>query len=235
MPLFNFLKPNRETAMPNPLLPAVEIAPKGPQLATIFWLHGLGADGYDFEPIARELDLPPSLGVKFVLPHAPRRPITINGGYIMRAWYDIAVQDLSLKPDEAGITESVWALADWLESEIAHGIAPERIILAGFSQGGVIALETAAQHQDQTGGVIALSTYVARPEAFPTAARPLPVFMGHGAQDPMVPYALGERSRRLLEAKGYDVEWRRYAMPHSVCRDEVADIRNWLLRRLGAG
>lgn len=218
--------------MHNDLLPAVEIEPNGPHRATIIWLHGLGADGHDFEPVAAELNLPDSFGVRFVLPHAPQRPVTINGGYVMRAWYDIAAPNLSLVPDESGIRASQQAVAQWLEREIASGIAPERIILAGFSQGGVIALETAAWHQDKVGGVIALSTYAALPDSLPEAARPLPVFMGHGTQDPVVPHTLGLASRSVLEAKGYAVEWRSYPMPHSVCWDEILDIREWLVQRL---
>jgi phospholipase/carboxylesterase len=221
-----------EAAMNNDLLPAIEIDPKGPHRATIIWLHGLGADGHDFEPVATELNLPEALGIRFVLPHAPRRPVTINGGYVMRAWYDIAASNLSLAPDESGIRASQQAVMQRVEREIANGIAPERIILAGFSQGGVIALETAAWHQDKVGGAIALSTYAALPDSLPAAARPLPIFMGHGTQDPIVPHALGLASRSVLEAKGYAVEWHSYPMPHSVCWDEIVDVREWLVRRL---
>lgn len=219
--------------MRDDLLPAIAIEPQGPHQATVIWLHGLGADGHDFEAIATELRLPETLGVRFVLPHAPQRAITINGGYVMRAWYDIAAADLSFGPDETGIRSSQDAVARLIEREIAAGIAPERLILAGFSQGGVIALETAAHHQSRIGGVIALSCYAALPFALPSAVRPLPVFMGHGVQDPVVPYALGLAGRALLETKGYEVEWHSYPMPHSVCWDELVDIRKWLVQRLG--
>lgn len=219
--------------MTDDFLPAITLEPRGPHRATILWLHGLGADGHDFETLAAELRLPEALGVRFVLPHAPHRAVTLNGGYVMRAWYDIAATDLSFGPDEAGIRASQDAVARLVEREIAAGIAPERIILAGFSQGGVIALETAAHHQARVGGVIALSCYAALPLALPAAEHPLPVFMGHGLQDPVVPYALGLAGRSLLETKGYAVEWHSYTMPHSVCWDELLDIRNWLLGRLG--
>jgi phospholipase/carboxylesterase len=219
--------------MKDELLPAIVIEPQGPHRSTIIWLHGLGADGHDFEPIATELQLPEALGTRFVLPHAPLRAVTINGGYVMRAWYDISASDLSLIPDEAGIRASQAAVAKWVEREIAAGIAPQRIIVAGFSQGGVIALETAAHHQTLVGGVIALSCYAALPLALPEATRPLPVFLGHGTQDPVVPHALGLVGRSTLEVKGYAVEWHSYPMPHSVCWDEVVDIREWLTARLG--
>jgi phospholipase/carboxylesterase len=221
--------------MPETLLPAIVIEPRGIHRSTILWLHGLGANGYDFEPVAAELRLPESLGVRFVLPHAPPRPVTINGGYVMPAWYDIAAPDLSLIPDERGIQASRQAVMKLVEKEIAEGVAPEGIVLAGFSQGGVIALETATQHQDRVGGAIALSCYTALPHALPEAIRPFPVFMGHGIQDPVVPCALGLAGRNLLEAKGYSVEWHSYPMPHSVCRDEIQDIRNWLMRKLAVG
>jgi phospholipase/carboxylesterase len=219
--------------MKDDLLPAIVIEPTGPHRSTVIWLHGLGADGHDFEPIAAELRLPEALGVRFVLPHAPQRPVTINGGYVMRAWYDIVGADLSIVPDETGIRASQRVVAQLVEREIAGGILPSRIILAGFSQGGVIALETAAHHQTLVGGVIALSCYAALPLVLPDASRPLPVFLGHGTQDPVVPHALGLAGRSVLEAKGYAVEWHSYPMPHSVCWDEVLDIRNWLMQRLG--
>lgn len=217
------------------LLPAIVIEPRGPHRATIIWLHGLGADGHDFEPVAKELQLPESHGVRFILPHAPHRPVTVNGGYVMRAWYDVAGMDISALPDEAGIRESQRAVAALVEREIAAGIAPERVILAGFSQGGVIALETGTSHQDRVGGVIALSCYAALPESLPEASRDFPIFMGHGTQDPVVPHPLGTASRAILEDKGYAVEWHSYPLPHSVSWDEIMDIRQWLLQHLGHG
>jgi phospholipase/carboxylesterase len=212
--------------------PAVEIEPNGPHLSSLLWLHGLGADGYDFEPVAREMNLPASLGVRYVLPHAPHRPVTINGGYVMRAWYDIAGRSLEHRPDSEGIRASREILDKLVDRELALGIPPERILLAGFSQGGVIALEAAAHRQNAIGGVIALSSYLAHPEQLPAASRPLPVFLAHGTQDPVVPYPLGEASRDRLTDLGYRVEWHSYPMQHSVCWEEIGHVRDWLLRRL---
>ncbi|MGZ8218367.1 alpha/beta hydrolase [Methylomagnum sp.] len=219
--------------MTDKLLTALVIEPEGVHRSTLIWLHGLGADGYDFKPVASELMLPASLGVRFVLPHAPRRPVTVNGGYVMPAWYDVAAQDISYVPDESGIRASRQAVAALIEREIAAGIAPERVIVAGFSQGGVIALETGLAHPERVGGVIALSCYVALPLAIPPAAQPLPIFMAHGTADTVVPHVLGSVGRDLLEARGHAVEWHSYAMPHSVCWEELQDIRAWLLARLG--
>jgi phospholipase/carboxylesterase len=214
-------------------LAAVEIRPRDVHRSTLIWLHGLGADGHDFEPIAKELGLPENLGVRFIFPHGPYRAITINGGYRMRAWYDIVRQDLSLFPDEAGILESRRSVSEVIAREIQCGVSPSRIILAGFSQGGVIALDTAAHYSHTLGGVIALSAYVAMPEHMPQASHSLPIFMAHGTQDPVVPHELGSSSCALLKAKGYDVEWHRYPIQHSVCREEITAIRDWLLRQLG--
>lgn len=215
------------------LLPAITIEPHGPHRATIIWLHGLGADGHDFEPIATEMNLPDALGVRFILPHAPKRPVSINGGYVMRAWYDIAAPDLSLAPDADGIRASREAVLRLVEHELAQGIPAEKIIVAGFSQGGAIALEIAIWHGDKVGGIIALSTYVGLPQQLPDNRWDIPVLMAHGLQDPVVPFQLGQASRVLLDEKNYDVEWRTYNMPHSVCWDEILDIRGWLIRRLG--
>lgn len=216
-------------------LPALVIEPTGVHRSTVIWLHGLGADGYDFEPIVAQLNLPEALGARFVLPHAPRRPVTVNNGYVMPAWYDIAKLDINFAPDESGIRASRQAVLKLIEREIAAGIAPERIIVAGFSQGGVIALEVGLNHPEWVGGVIALSCYVALPHATPSMTRPLPIFMGHGTADTVVPHALGSAGRSLLEAKGYPVEWHSYPMPHSVCWEEVGEIRAWLLARLEGG
>lgn len=215
-------------------LPAIIIEPEGRHQATLIWLHGLGADGHDFAPLATELRLPDSLGVRFILPHAPHRPVTVNGGYVMRAWYDIAHTDIGRTPDLDGVAASRRAVERLIEGELASGIAPERIILAGFSQGGVIALETMAQHPELLGGAIALSGYLASARNLPAAAWPLPVFLAHGTADPVVPYSLGLAARDALTAQGYAVEWHAYHMPHSVCLEEIADIRRWLLERLGS-
>ncbi|MFO1418662.1 MAG: alpha/beta hydrolase [Methylotetracoccus sp.] len=216
-------------------LPCIEIDPPTTPKTSIIWLHGLGADGHDFEPIAAELRLPPALAVRFVFPHAPQRPVTINGGYVMRAWYDIAAPDLGQGVDLAGVEASRRAVERLVDDERAAGREASHIILAGFSQGGVIALETAAHYSDQLGGVIALSTYLAAPAQFPPARGAMPVFMAHGTQDPIVPYGMAQRGSATLDDKGYAVEWHDYPMPHSVCGQEIADLRAWLLRRLMPG
>jgi phospholipase/carboxylesterase len=215
------------------LLPAIVIEPTGPHRSSLIWLHGLGADGHDFAPVAHELRLPASLGVRLILPHAPYRPVTINGGYVMRAWYDIAHAELGRIPDLGGIEASCRAVEALIDRELANGIPSARLLLAGFSQGGVIALETLAHHQEKLGGAIGLSCYLGRPDGLPAATRPLPVFLAHGTEDPIVPHALGLAARRTLEQRGYPVEWREYRMPHSVCQEEILDLRRWLLNRLG--
>lgn len=231
----NSLKSKTPSLMNNTRLPAIVIEPAGRHQSTIIWLHGLGADGHDFAPVTTELQLPESLGVRFILPHAPHRPVTINGGYVMRAWYDIAHTEIGRTPDEEGIRLSRMAIGEIIAAELASGIAPERLIVAGFSQGGVIAIETLAHHQDQLGGAIALSCYLASPDKIPAATSPLPVFLAHGTEDTLVPHALGLAARDTLSKRGYTVEWHEYRMPHSVCREEITDIRRWLLERLGGG
>ncbi len=199
--------------------------------ACILWLHGLGADGHDFEPLAYELRLP--WATRYVFPHAPVQPVTINGGRVMRAWYDIASPNLLRCVDEAGIRRSQRKISALLEEQIAFGIDPARIILAGFSQGGAIALEVGVRHHPPIAGIIALSTYVALPEEFPQATpNAPPILMMHGSQDPIVPLALAERARRRLIEQGYAVEWHVFPMPHSVCAEEIAVLRRWILKRL---
>jgi len=215
------------------LLPAIVIAPPGLHRASVIWLHGLGADGHDFAPVVHELNLPPKLGVRFILPHAPHRPVTINGGFVMRAWYDIFHTDIGRTPDLSGIAGACQQVGELIDRELATGIPSDRLLLAGFSQGGVIALETLARLQDKLGGAIGLSCYLGNPQNLPRAHAPLPVFLAHGAEDPIVPLALGLAARSTLEQQGYPVEWREYRMPHSVCQEEIIDIRRWLLTRLG--
>lgn len=198
--------------------------------ACIIWLHGLGADGHDFEPLAYELRLPGA--IRYVFPHAPVQPVTINGGRVMRAWYDIASPNLLCHVDEAGIRRSQRKVSALLEEQIAAGIDPERIVLAGFSQGGVIALEAGVRHHPPIAGIVALSTYVALPEAFPEAVpNAPPILLVHGSQDPIVPLALAEQSRLLLVRKGYRVAWHVFPMPHSVCAEEIIVLRRWLSAR----
>ncbi len=201
---------------------------------SIIWLHGLGADGHDFEPVVDELRLP--CAMRYVFPHAPMRPVTINGGFVMRAWYDIAGQAIDTAQDDAGIRASQADIEALIAREVALGIAPDDIFLAGFSQGGAIALHTALRHKEPLGGVLALSAYLpladaARAESQPES-RATPVFMAHGRSDTVVPYGLGAASREALRELGYEVEWREYAMPHSVCDAELRDIETWLSARL---
>ena len=198
--------------------------------AAVIWLHGLGADGHDFEPIVPELEL--AAPVRFVFPHAPIRPVTINQGMRMRAWYDI-LQLGGGPEDEAGLRASQKLTEELIR---AQGLPAERIVLAGFSQGGAIALYTGVRHAERLGGIIALSTYLAAADKLASEAsaanRGLPIFMAHGTADPVVRPEWGEASRRALEAAGYPVEWHLYGMPHSVCMEEVVAIGDWLRRAL---
>ena len=203
---------------------------------SVIWLHGLGADGHDFEPIVPELRLGGEARLRFVFPHAPVRPVTINGGMAMRAWYDIFTLERSGPVDEAGIRQSGAMLEGLIERERKRGISSERIVVAGFSQGGAIAAHTALRYPDKLGGLMVLSTYLPLHSALENevfdnpAAQPrdLPIFMAHGSLDPMLPMALGEASRAVLVEKGYSVEWHDYPMGHAVCAEEIEDIRRWL-------
>jgi phospholipase/carboxylesterase len=218
---------------------AVVLAPAAPATASVIWLHGLGADGHDFVSIVPELRLPPSPAVRFVFPHAPVRPVTINNGMRMRAWYDI--KDLSAKgaADEGGIRESAVILANYIRRERDAGVAANRIVVAGFSQGGVIALHTALRHAERLAGVMVLSAYLPLRSTLASEAtavnRELPILMCHGRFDPVLPIELGTASRDLLQAAGYAVEWKEYPMQHQVCLEEVRDLSAWLQARLGAG
>jgi phospholipase/carboxylesterase len=224
--------------MPHEPLESLIIEPPVAVTASIIWLHGLGADGHDFEPLVPELGQL-ERGVRFVLPHAPRRPVTINAGYVMRAWYDIRRMDIAGDTDEAGIRASVAAVGDLIETEIARGVPSGRIVLAGFSQGGAIVLQAGLTCTRPLAGILALSSYVPLPDALPaemTAAnRGTPVFMAHGSDDPVVPFALATASRDRLAALGCQVEFRAYRMAHTLCAEEIADIRAWLDARLAAG
>lgn len=213
----------------------VEIESASSPDAAVIWLHGLGADGHDFEPVVPELRLPSRLRLRFVFPHAPVRPVTINMGMPMRAWYDI-LQMGGGKEDETGIRASQALIQALIEQEKGRGVNPRRIVLAGFSQGGAIVLQTGLRHPERLAGILALSTYL--PLAGTLAAersavnRELPVFMAHGTQDPMIGIARARESRAALEALGYPVQWKEYATAHSVCGEEIADIAAWLLRLL---
>lgn len=215
----------------------IEIEPRVAATGSVIWLHGLGADGHDFEPIVPELGLPDSLPLRFVFPHAPLRPVTINGGATMRAWYDIVSLDKAGPQDESGIRASADSLVALMQRERDRGVSHERIVVAGFSQGGAIAMHAALRYPEPLAGLMALSTWLplgatlerevaANPHA---QSRELPVFLAHGSFDPMLPVELGRASRAAIEGLGYRVDWHEYAMAHSVCAEEIADIRAWLL------
>jgi phospholipase/carboxylesterase len=218
------------------LLPFVDVKPNGPVRAAVVWLHGLGDSGHGFAPIVPELRLPADAGIRFLFPHAPERPVTVNGGMRMRAWYDIKTMDLSHRADEAGVRESAAAVQQLLDKLIADGLNSEQIVLAGFSQGGVIALHLLARLPYKLAGVMALSTYMCAPEKLAQEAsavnKAMPVFIGHGSQDPVVPMAAGQQAFHALKNLGFNVSWQDYRMQHSVCAQEVADISSFLQRRL---
>ncbi len=203
--------------------------------AAVIWLHGLGADGHDFEPIVPELGLPPGLALRFVFPHAPMRPVTINMGMRMPAWYDI-LQMGGGAEDAEGIRASQAALEGLIARECARGVKPERIVLAGFSQGGAVALQTGLRHAQALGGIMALSTYLPLAATLQaersTANQAIPLFMAHGSQDPMINISRARQSLAALETLGYAVEWHEYPMQHSVCAEEIADISDWLVKIL---
>jgi len=203
--------------------------------ATVIWLHGLGADGHDFEPIVPELRLPASLPIRFIFPHAPVRPVTINNGMRMRAWYDI-LQFGGGKEDEDGIRASQKSVEAMIEAERKKGISAGRIVLAGFSQGGAIVLQAALRHAEPLAGVLALSTYLPLATTLKAelseANRATPIFMAHGAYDDIIPLRRAEQSMELLKQAGCDVEWHTYPMPHSVCAEEIADLREFLIKLL---
>jgi phospholipase/carboxylesterase len=225
--------------MTDKLLDAIQIETGPSPRASVVWMHGLGADGNDFVPIVQELDLGGAPDIRFVFPHAPMRPVSINNGYVMRAWYDVKWGDLegrSKQADESGVRASEQLIAQLVERECARGIAAERIVLAGFSQGGAMALQTGLRYPERLAGILALSTYLPLAAVVPNEAsaanRETPIFMAHGTHDPLIPLARGRLARDRLAALGYRVAWHEYPMPHSVCADEVADIARWLRETL---
>jgi len=205
--------------------------------ASVIWLHGLGADGNDFVPIVRELDLRGCPPIRFVFPHAPTMPVTVNGGYVMRAWYDILGTDIVQRQDEAGLRRSQAMVEQLIAQETSRGISAEKLVLAGFSQGCAMTLQTGLRHPEKLAGLLCLSGYLPIYEKLPAerhaANKDTPIFMAHGQQDPIVPLQAAALSRDFLRALEYGVEWHEYPMPHSVCPEEIEDIGNWLRRILG--
>ncbi|MFZ5863783.1 MAG: alpha/beta hydrolase [Nitrospirota bacterium] len=219
--------------------PPIEIETGRNPTAAVIWLHGLGADGHDFEPIVPELRLPSALPIRFIFPHAPHRPVTINNGYVMRAWYDIRTAEFVQREDETGIRESEKTVQELIAREHARGVPSSRIVLAGFSQGGAIVLHVGTRYPERLAGIMALSTYLPLIESFAAEAhganRNVPVFMAHGTEDPIIPLERGRMSADRLKVAGAEVLWRSYEMGHSVCIEEIGDIAAWLVRVLTKG
>ncbi len=206
---------------------------------SVIWLHGLGADGHDFAPIVPELVRPHWPAIRFVFPHAPKRPVSINNGMPMRAWYDIVSLDFRSRADAAGVAESVAQVEALIAREQARGTPRERILLAGFSQGGAITLSTGLRQQSPLAGLVALSTYLPEVDAaaaqLAAGATAQPVFMAHGSGDPVIPVQVAEHSLQVLRQLGFGVEWHRYAMAHQVCAEEIQALGDWLQARFAAG
>ncbi len=218
-------------------LPALQHDTGPDPRTTLIVLHGLGADGHDFVPLCEELDLRALGAVRFIFPHAPEQAVTINGGYVMRAWYDIRQVDLQRQEDAAGVRASGAAIAALIDAERARGVPAQRIVLMGFSQGCAMSLFTGLRYPERLGGIVALSGYNPLAEHFEAelsdANRLTPIFMAHGRLDPVVVPARGEAAREQLRALGHTVEWHDYRMEHSVCPEELRDLQAWLLRTLG--
>lgn len=216
-------------------LPVVELNPRTAPVAVVIWLHGLGADGHDFEPIVPELRLPPALPVRFVFPHAPEIAVTAFGGQRARAWFDF---NPGAGADLPGLKVSAARIRDLIQNEIDNGMPAERILLAGFSQGGVMALHTALHYPKRLAGILALSTFLAEGDSLSSAATvnaQIPILMCHGQHDSVLPMSLGKTSLANLKGAGYAVDWREYPMGHEVCREEIQDISVWLQKVLGTG
>jgi phospholipase/carboxylesterase len=219
-------------------LQSVEIETAPDPRHAVIWLHGLGADGHDFEPVVKAMDLEGLPPLRFVFPHAPTRPVTINGGYVMRAWYDIVSTDFSQRrEDPQGVRDSAVQLGLMMARENARGVPDCQIILAGFSQGGAVALHAGLRHPQRLAGILALSTYLPLPDTLADEAdeanRNIPIFMAHGESDPVIPFDFARESRDLLEAAGYTLEWHEYIADHSVVMEELRDIEVWLRGVIG--
>ena len=217
-------------------LETIVIEPDTEATACVIWLHGLGADGHDFEAIVPELGLPAGHSIRFVFPHAPFMPVTINQGYVMRAWYDILSMEIAATQDEAGIRRSAVLLESLIDEQCRQGISADKIVLAGFSQGGAVVLHTGLRHAQRLAGIMVLSSYLPLEDLLQGEAaeanQQTPVFLAHGTQDPVVPHRLGVQTRRVLKDLDYPLQWQEYAMEHSVCMEEIKDIALWLSARL---
>jgi phospholipase/carboxylesterase len=222
--------------MSDDLLEALEVESAPSPTAAVIWLHGLGADGYDFVDIVPALRLPPRPAVRFVFPHAPMRPVTINQGMVMRAWYDVRNDAGARREDEPGVRASQQQIEALLAREKARGVPASRLVLAGFSQGGAMALQTGLRHPEPLAGIMALSCFLPLADKLAAEASPanraVPVFMAHGAHDPLIPLARARQAHEVLTGLGYAVEWHEYPIPHSVCEAEIRDIGAWLARCL---
>ncbi len=215
----------------------IEVNPSGDPAATVIWLHGLGADGHDFEAIVPELHLPDSLPVRYIFPHAPMRAVTINGGLVMRAWFDIF--DVNLEADSIDhdqFLESTGMLTALIEKELQSGMASDRIVLAGFSQGGAVVLHAGLHYEKKLAGILAMSmhlpTVTQSAAEFSSANRQVPIMMAHGQSDPVIPLPKAVETRQALGDLGFAVDWHEYPMPHAVCAEEIEDIRTWILKVL---
>ena len=220
------------------LLDSLEIETAPNPDASVVWMHGLGADGHDFEPIVPELGLSATTRIRFVFPNAPLRPVTINQGHVMRAWYDIRALAGVRREDEAGVRQSARQIEALIARERQRGIAPRRLVLAGFSQGGAIALHVGLRYPDRLAGILALSCYLPLSNTLDAerspANRDVPLFWAHGLHDPMLPLAMAEQGREQVAALGYRIDWHQYPIPHSVSAEEIADVARWLARVLAA-
>ena len=221
------------------LLETIELETGKNPTAAVIWMHGLGADGNDFVPIVNELELDGTPPTRFVFPHAPQRPVTINNGFVMRAWYDISFGDLegkSRRADEQGVRDSQAQIGALIEREMKRGVTAAKIVLAGFSQGGAMALHTGLRYPARLAGIMALSTYLPLAESLPLEAaaanKATPILMAHGTFDPVVPLVMGAGSMTFMAGLGYAIDWKQYPMQHSVCPQEIEDIAKWLKRIL---
>ncbi len=214
------------------LLTTVEVEPALPATATVIWLHGLGADGHDFEAVVPWLQLPPELAVRFVFPNAPLRPVTVNGGWVMPAWYDILEMEIERRIDEASLLQSVAQIRQLIEREVARGIPAQRIVLAGFSQGGAVAYHAALSYPQRLAGIVALSSYLATRDSLvgqlSEANQKLPIWVAHGAMDDVVPFSLGQQAVVALQGMGFSPVWHSYPLAHEVSPEEMDALGQWL-------